>query len=204
MAATMRERTGSPTAQLHDQELVQAIHRALYQYDPIRSSDSPIQVTSADGVVTLTGIVRSRTMKSMAETLTRRVRGVADVRNQLLTDTDIETTIALEIAMHERLREAGGAIRVKSILGAVYLAGDVAAETVEEAEELKELAEEIAENAPGVTQVINSVIARERGQVVTAAVEEEEAGGLSAEQEAKLAELRERRSVWAERTEAGG
>lgn len=196
MAATVESKVRSAP----DPALVQEIQEALYRYDPIRSSDSPIEIAAlANGVVTLTGVARSRTMKSMAETITSQVPGVTEVRNQLLTDTDIEATIALEFAMNERLRKAGGVIRVKSILGDVYLAGDVAEETVEEAEELRELAEQLAEGTPGVVRVINSVVARERGQAVAAVAEEDEGGGLTAAQEAELAELRERRAIWAER-----
>lgn len=205
MAATTQPAVSHSVTELEqNQELAQTVRAALRRYDPIRSSDSPIHVKSTEGTITLTGTVRTRTMKAMAETLARRVQGVTDVRNQLLTDTDIETTIALELALNEQLRPVDNTIRVKSILGAVYLAGDIAAETVEAAEELTELAETIAEDAPGVIRVINSIVARERGRVVAAAAEEEEEDGLSAEQEAKLAELRERRSVWAERAAAGG
>lgn len=196
MAATMQARVQTAP----NQELIQRIEEALYRYDPIRSTDAPIRVsTTVDGAVTLTGTVRTRTTKAMAETLARRVRGVTDVHNQLVADTDIEASVALEFAMNERLRKAGGVIRVKSILGEVYLAGDVAAESLEKAEELRTLAEELAESVSGVTQVINHVVARERGQAVTAVIEEEETSGLTAAQEAELAELRERRAVWAER-----
>jgi osmotically-inducible protein OsmY len=101
-------------------------------------------------------------MKVMAEVLARRVPGVTGVENQLFTDTDIETAIAQELAMNERLCQAGGAIRVKSILGTVYLSGDVAAQSGEEAEELKDLAAGVAENTPGVIRVINDIVARGR------------------------------------------
>ncbi|MFQ5594066.1 MAG: BON domain-containing protein [Anaerolineae bacterium] len=147
----------------HNQRLTQAIYDALWRYDPIRSSDSPIQVATANGEVTLTGIVRSRTMRAMAETLTRRVPGVTNVENQLLTDTDIENNVALELAANSRLRRAGD-IRVKSILGTVYLSGDVVTESVEEAEDLKGLAESIAEDMPGTISTINKIITRQREQ----------------------------------------
>lgn len=198
MAAIVQERTDT-TEPGQNEDLIRAVHDALRRYDPIRSSDSPIHVAGSNGVVTLTGVVRSRTMKVMAEALARRVPGVAEVHNQLLTDTDIETAIALEMAMHARLREADNMIRVKSILGTVYLSGEIAAESAEAAEELKELAESIAEKTPGVVRAINSIVARERGQVVVTRAEEEVATGRSAEIEAKLAELRERRANWAER-----
>ncbi|MBS1252528.1 MAG: hypothetical protein MAG451_01568 [Anaerolineales bacterium] len=198
MAAPMQQQVRSA----QDRELDLEVERALQRYDPIRSSGSPIQVSTENGVVTLTGLARSRTMKLMAEKMTCEMPGVADVRNQLLTDTDIASSVASEFATNERLRPAGGIIRVKSILGEVYLAGDVAADSVEEAEELRALAERLAEGTSGVTRVINSVVARERGQAVAAVTEEEEAGGLTAVQEADLDELRERRSAWSERAAA--
>lgn len=158
-----------------DEELSVAVHEALLRYDPIRTSDSPIEVTCDDGVVTLSGVARSRPMRTMAELLARRVPGVREVHNELFTDTDIEATVALELGMNKRLRKAGGRIRVKSILGVLYLEGEVVANTAEEAEELKELAAEIAEKVQGVVRVISFLTARERRQVTTTAVEEERA-----------------------------
>ncbi len=200
MAATIQKKSDNPgTEPGQNEALVQAVHEALRRYDPIRASDSPIHVAGSNGVVTLTGVVRSRTMKRMAEVLARRVPGVASVNNQLVTDTDIENKIALELATNERLRNAGTHILVKSILGTVYLSGEVAAGSIEEAEELKELAENVAENVPGVIRSVNWIVARERGQAVVAEAEAETKAGPSAEAEAKVAELRERRANWAER-----
>lgn len=202
---TIRKKSDDSTARLNqNKELIRAVHKALHRYDPIRSSDSPIDVTGSDDTVTLTGVVRSRTMKVMAETLARRVPGVTNVRNQLLTDTDIETAVALELAMQDGLRQADSAVRVKSILGTVYLSGDIAAGSVGDAEELKKLAESVAKDVPGVSRVINGIVARERGQVLVAVAGAEQVGGPSAEAAAKLAELRERRAVWAERAGATG
>lgn len=204
MAATVPAKAEHATTRLgQNQALVQAVQEALQRYDPIRASDSPIHVASSDGVVTLTGVVRSRTMKTMAEALARRVPGVTNVRNELLTDTDIETTIALELAMNDQLRRAGN-IHVKSILGTVYLSGDVEAETVEEAEALKELGENIAESVAGVIRCVNGLVARERGQVMVAAAEEKVEAGRPAAAEARLAELRDRRAAWAQRAAARG
>ncbi len=183
-----------------DEELSARVHEALQRYDPIRTSDSPIQVICSDGLVTLRGVTRTRPMKRMAEVLARRVPGVREVRNELVSDTDLETEVALELGMNERLRKAGGRIRVKSILGVLYLEGDIAAETLEEAEELKALAEEIAGKVEGVIRVVSFLTIREEGREVTTAAEEPTAtAGPSAEVEAKLAELRERRQTWAER-----
>jgi len=176
------------------------VREALLQYDPIRTSDSPIEVTCNDGLVTLSGVTRSRPMKHMAEILARQVPGVREVRNELVTDPDIEASAALALGMDEHLRKAGGRIRVKSILGVLYLEGDVAAATLEEAEALKERAEEIAEQVEGVIRVVSFLRAREAGE--EAAVTGKQAGEAtegSVDLEAKVATLRERRRVWAER-----
>lgn len=200
MTVTIEDRLAPLETQTEaDRDVCAAVQAALYRYDPIRTSDSKIDAVCAEGVVTLIGVVRSRVMKVMAVRVARQVPGVVEVNDELLTDTDIEGAIALAFALDEELRRAGGIIRVKSILGVVYLAGDVAADSVERAEVLREHAAEIAAAVPGVVTVISSVVARERGQAVVAATDEEEAGGLSAAQEAALAELRERRQIWAER-----
>lgn len=202
-ATTQKQDKLSTAAAAQNAPLAQAVYDVLLRYDPIRSSDSPIHVVTADGVVTLSGLVRTRTMKSMAEALTRRVPGVRDVQNELLTDTDIELAIALELGTNERLRRAGSNILVRSLLGTVYLSGDVEAPSLEEAQELKELAEEIAEGVPGVIRAVNAIVARERGHVAEAETTEAVEAGPSAEVAGKLAELRERRSNWAERATTG-
>ena len=181
-----------------DEELSLAVREALLHYDPIRSSDSPIHVTCDDGLVILSGVTRSRPMKRMAEVLARQVPGVREVRNELVTDTDIEAAAALALGMDEHLRKAGGRIRVKSILGVLYLEGDVAAATLEEAEELRTRAEEIAEQVKGVIRVVNFLRAHEVGdEVVTGEEPAAATAAGSADVEAKLATLRERRRVWA-------
>jgi osmotically-inducible protein OsmY len=203
MTVTVENQTAPLEAQRDaDRGLCAAVQAALYRYDPIRTSDSEINAVCADGVVTLAGVVRSRVMKIMAVQVARQVPGVVDVKDKILSDTDIEAAIALAFAQDDDLRQAGGIIRVKSILGVVYLAGDVAAESLERAEVLREYAAELAAAAPGVVRVINGVAARERGQAVVAVAEQEDTGGLSAAQEAELAELRERRGIWAERAGA--
>ncbi|MFQ5340206.1 MAG: BON domain-containing protein [Anaerolineae bacterium] len=189
MTATIQEKAELLTSRSEQNEpLIQAIHDTLQRYDPIRASDSPIHVATANGAVTLTGIVRSRTMKAMAGTLARRVAGVTEVENQLLTDTDIENAIALEMATNERLRQAGGTIWVKSILGTVYLSGDVTAESLEDGEDLKGLAEGIAEETSGVIRTINAIVVRERGQVMAAEAGNEGTAVLSAEDQVDLVE----------------
>lgn len=203
MTVTVEDRMTPLEAQAEaDRGVCAAVEAALDRYDPIRTSDSEIDAVCTEGVVTLTGVVRSRVMKIIAARIARQVPGVVEVKDELLTDTDIEAAIALAFAADDALRQAGGIIRVKSILGVVYLAGDVAAESMERAEVLREHAAELAQAAPGVASVINSIVARERGQAVVAAADEEDTGGLSAAQEAELAELRERRQIWAERAGA--
>ena len=163
MVATPSVQTSTKDRQ-RDEELSLAVREALQHYDPIRTSDSPIHVTCNDGLVILSGVTRTRPMKRMAELLARQVPGVREVRNELVADTDIETAAALALGMDEELRKAGGRIRVKSILGVLYLEGEVTAATLEEAEALKARAEELAEQVEGVIRVVNFLKAREAGE----------------------------------------
>jgi osmotically-inducible protein OsmY len=199
-----KTQTDAPATAERNQALNRAVHDALFRYDPLRSSLPGIQVMSSEGNVTLSGLVRSRMMKAMAATLAGRVPGVAGVQYQLLTDADIETAVALEMAGHAGLRKADGAVRVKSIMGTVYLMGDIGVESVAEAESLKQQAERIAQGVAGVLKVVNSVVARERGQVVVATTEAGASGGPSGAVAARLAELRERRANWSERAGVAG
>ena len=185
-----------------NQALSEAVREALFRYEPIRGSDVSIVINSVNGAVTLSGAVRSRIMKSMAERLVRTVPNVKAVDNQLVADAELETSVALALAMNAGLRAAGGGIHVKALLGTVYLTGDIASDSVAEAEQLKGTAGELTAGMAGVAHVVNGVLARERGQAMASSSQVDDAGGPSAEVAAKLAELRERRDNWVQRATA--
>lgn len=136
-----------------DSQLQAAILEALWKCDPIRQSQPRLDVEVRDGVVELRGNIRSRTMKETAAELARRIPGVREVINHLVSDTDLEILVAAALAHDPRTRLTTGQVFVKAYLGTVHLHGRVASE------EIKVAAEELAAQVPGVWAVVNELVA---------------------------------------------
>ncbi|MFQ6059476.1 MAG: BON domain-containing protein [Anaerolineae bacterium] len=134
-----------------DRELCTAVEEALRRYDPLRHSGSPITVISHDGTVELTGVVPSQAIKLVAADLARRVPGVREVRNHLISDTEIEIQAAQALAQDDRTRLASNPILVRSMLGVLYLRGTVASP------EAKAAVTEIVRGIEGVREVVNQI-----------------------------------------------
>jgi|GEM_PF-891408 len=147
----------------HPSELVQLssplqgeILEALWNSESIRQSQPRLAVETRDGTVELRGNVRSRAIKEIAADLARRVPGVREVINNLVTDTDLEIQAAAALVRDRRTRLFTDKIVVKSILGRVRLRGRVASE------EIKVAAEELVAQIPGVHTVVNDLEAPPR------------------------------------------
>lgn len=117
--------------QKHNHQLRQRVEDALLSYPPLRESRSPIEVSVRDGLVELRGIVRTSTMRNLAERIAWNVPGVRGVRNSLLVDSEIERAVARRLATDERTRPWSTAVKVRSIRGHVRLKGDLPAEAQE-------------------------------------------------------------------------
>ncbi len=133
----------------------QAIREALYSSDPLRQSKAPINVAAVDGVVTLTGNVRTRTHIDLAITLARRAAGGREVRSQLIADTDIESEVAIALAMDPRTRLTTDRVAVTALLGSVMLTGVV------DNGDQKAAALELARRVPGVWEVVDGLAVRQ-------------------------------------------
>src|SRR5579883_3246327 len=84
---------------LSDEELIGAVTRALARDGRVDLSDV-VHVSAQNGVVLLTGTVWSAGQKQTAEEVVRRVRGVANVQNELTVATEGEISDAeLEAAV---------------------------------------------------------------------------------------------------------
>lgn len=201
--AEPRARTlGHPTAHLA-QDLATAVEGALWSHDPIRLSKSRLAVTEHDGHVTLTGNMRSDTLKVLAGKLARRVPGVRDVVNAVVTDTSIESLSALALAMDDATRLTTDRATLKSFIGSVYLGGLIVAPELAAAERARDRASELVRAVPGVREVTNDILVAEgAGQDVdlSAANGHDEETGPSPEEEA----IKERLNVWRERTGGSG
>ena len=121
---------------------------------------SAIGVTAKDGVVTLTGFIDTYAGKLAAERVTKRVRGVRAVANDLMVRLMIDRTdvdIAADVAQALKLRPAlGDTIQAVIHHGRVTLTG-----TVEWLYQ-KELAALVVRHVRGVTGLLNRIDVRPR------------------------------------------
>ena len=140
-----------------DQTLVQQVYRALDGVEPLRVLASPVQVQVSDGTVTLSGVVATYSIKAQVLWATHRVRGVGQVRDELLTDDDLEIRVAHALSADPRTHRAAFGIIVNAINGFVSLVGH--ARTPEAAQ----TTEAISSGVPGVRAVSNRLQVRSKG-----------------------------------------
>ena len=134
-----------------NETLITAVRHALDRYDPIRILRDKIQIDANDGTVVLSGIVRSRTAKEIAEKMVRQVKGVNGVENRLIADAEVELSVAQALGADARTQSAFPGILVGVVFGLVYLKGQVPTP------EIKKAAAEIAAKVPGVRSISNEL-----------------------------------------------
>ncbi|MER3513352.1 MAG: hypothetical protein C4310_02240 [Chloroflexota bacterium] len=134
---------------VNDVDLQAQVEEAIWRYEPLRVLHAPLKAEVRNGEVTLTGIVPSRMMHyGLIETL-RRIPGVRAVRDQTMTDPDIQQAVTLALAQNPETQPWSANVYVLSRNGFVQLTGTVpdaaAAETVVR----------VAQSVPGVRRVVN-------------------------------------------------
>jgi len=134
-----------------DRDLEARVNQALWSYSPLRESRCPIIVIARGEVVELTGTVRTELMKSTALRLAGAVPGVSKVQDNLVSDESLEQEIGQRLARNASTHLSANEVTVCSVLGAVYLRGQVESATV------KEEVGRIASQVPGVQMVINEL-----------------------------------------------
>lgn len=134
-------------------DLQSLIEDALWNYEPVRSSDVPLQLHVNDvGRVSLQGWVRSRVIKDSIEAIVSGVPGVAAVENELLSDSDLEIWAARALADAPGLGALPpGRLIVRAHLGAVGLVGHVPDEATRQA------AAGVVGTMPGVRRVVDNM-----------------------------------------------
>ena len=110
---------------------------------------SHIDISVEGGIVRLTGWVPSVTAKRHAEAIARSIEGVVDVKDLLDTDIAIQTRVLNALLTDPRTSVS--VIEVLNASGIVTLKGQV------DSAEIREAAEEIAANQPGVLSVVNAL-----------------------------------------------
>jgi len=185
------------------QDLSTAVEGVIWGFDPIRQTNALLDITTEGGVVTLSGNVRTATMKDIAGRLAYTVPGVRGVVNHFVTDTDIENRAALALALAPDLEVYTDRVSVKSFLGTVSLTGAVAAPAKADAEAKRARIEVLVAALPGVNAVINQVQAVEGAGDTVALAEEDAAAGAPAPAGDQAA-IQERLAIWRERARAAG
>lgn len=134
-----------------DEEIAEDVRQALYDAPQFHDGADffAMQVSVRDGVVTLRGNVRNSVRRIEAERIARRVRGVIDVRNELLADDALELLVAQALRSDGRLQIHD--LVVTSMLGLVRLHG-----RVPDAQQ-RELAAQVARHVTGVQAIDNQL-----------------------------------------------
>lgn len=156
MAAHVDRLIEHPTEQVV-QSLASDVEGELWAFDPLRVSNTVLQVSAEGGVVTLDGNVRGDMLKSVAGQLAARVDGVTEVRNRLVSDPVLESDIAMAIALDPDCGVFTDELTISSLLGVVYLGGLIARESLEDAESARDRAVEIAAEVTGVRELANAI-----------------------------------------------
>jgi osmotically-inducible protein OsmY len=106
-----------------DDELHEEVQRAIESYNSLRVDLAGIHIAAIDGVVWLRGHVSSELNRRLAGDLASGVRGIGELRNELITDPELAAAISSALANDPRT--AKERIGVYPLLGTVRLRGAV-------------------------------------------------------------------------------
>ncbi len=87
-----------------DAELVHRAENAVHSYEPLRSVDNIVLVDAEEGAVRLWGIVRTTSLRTLAEELVRKVPGVKEVENLLFSDDEVTIAVGNRLGSDARTR----------------------------------------------------------------------------------------------------
>jgi osmotically-inducible protein OsmY len=134
-----------------NEDIRQDVERALWDIPTVRTTNPPLTLEVSNGVVTISGVVRSRTMSQQIHATAAAVEGVKEVHTNVENDASIELAVAHRLSADEELRRWSPRIWVSAYHGDVRLEGPIAEPAV------AERAAELAATVPGVRQVINEL-----------------------------------------------
>ncbi|MFN8498556.1 MAG: BON domain-containing protein [Anaerolineae bacterium] len=147
-----REPIPHPTEMLEiDDQTRSAIIERLHNHQALRQAHDSITIGFADGVATLSGIVRTPVHVELAVTTAQTTPGVKDVRNEMLSDTEIELDAANRLALDPRTRLTTDQVTIASLHGSLLLTGRC------DSAEQKAAALELATQVPGVVEVVDGL-----------------------------------------------
>jgi len=127
------------------EQVMAAINRLVF----VRESRPQINITVADGVVTITGVVISEIIRKAVLWAASTTPGVKGVVDELHTDTELRTAVARALGADPAL--AGRRIFVTAYQGVVTLVGQVASR------EERKAAAKAASEIKGVRSVVADI-----------------------------------------------
>ncbi len=155
-----------PAEVIDENDIEAAILERLYNNEALRQSKATIRVQMMGSLALLTGNVRIDSHAQLAEAMVRRVPGVRQVRNEIVTDARIANEAALRLALDPNVRLTTDHITISSLLGSVMLTGKV------DSEARKEAALSALESVRGVWEIVDGLEVSARvGQRPGAAVQ---------------------------------
>jgi osmotically-inducible protein OsmY len=157
MAETMTARSAQ------DEALETAAFDALMKYPGVRVWTDALDIRAQNGILEISGHVRTHAEKQVTEDVIIKVKGVQDIINKLYVDTDLEIQVAQALGNDARTRGSFPGILVGSAFGEIYLKGSVASQ------DIKKAAGEIAAKIDGVRNVVNALEAPEPPKPAAAA-----------------------------------
>ena len=132
-----------------DEELAADALKAIESYPRLRVDQTGVNITAIDGVIWLRGHVSSEMNRRLISDLVSGVYGLADLRNELITDPELAAEISHKLSRDPRTTEER--IGVYPMLGRVRLRGAVRTASAREA------AEQLATATPGVGEIVNEL-----------------------------------------------
>lgn len=145
-----------------DTALAERAHQAVMRTLALPVWGEAIVVKAENGVVELSGYVRTRVLKEKVQQAAWRAKGVREVKNNLRVDTELEVMVAQALGAEARTQAGFPGILVGSAFGEIYLKGNV------NSQDLKKAAEEVAKKVPGVLTVVNQLVVPEPPKPVAA------------------------------------
>ncbi len=143
-----------------DRRLFLELRRRLWDYEPLRASRPELDLEVTHGTVLVRGRARTLAMKEIVGYFCQRVEGVTAVRNELISDTEVEREVADALAAEPELGPL--CLLVDARNGVATLSGDLPRP------ELEVRAVEAARSAPGVVDVMSELAVRPQQRPPTA------------------------------------
>jgi osmotically-inducible protein OsmY len=141
-----------------DEEIHEEVRAAIFDYARLRVDLPGIGIHVIDGVLWLQGHVSSDLNKRLVQDQLTNIRGLSELHNDLIADTDLASAVAMALAKDARtMRERIG---VYPALGTINLRGRVRSESARAA------AYEITRGVPGVRDVENALVIDPNAEVI--------------------------------------